>query len=57
MFYSSITDILLVIEPDYDHLCFIASEINLILASAELDYGNYSVLFMFTIYLFSLYVH
>lgn len=55
MFYSSITDILLVI--DYDHLCFIASETNLILASAELDYGNYSVVFMFTIYLFSLYVH
>lgn len=57
MFYSSITDILLVIEPVYDHLCFIASEINLILANAELDYGNYSVLFMLTIYLLSLYVH
>lgn len=52
MFYSSITDILLVIEPVYDHLCFIASEIKLILATAELDYGNYSVLFMLTIHLF-----
>lgn len=39
MFYSSITDILLMIEPGYDNLCFIASEINLILASAELDYS------------------
>lgn len=57
MFYNSITDILLVTEPVYDHLCFIASEINLILARAELDYGNYSVLFMLTIYFFSLYVH
>lgn len=53
MFYNSITDILLVTEPVYDHLCFIASENNLILASAELDYGNYSVLFMLKIYLFS----
>lgn len=52
MFYSSITDILLVIEPVYDHLCFIASEIKLILATAELDYGDYSVLFMLTIHLF-----
>lgn len=53
MFYNSITDILLVTEAVYDHLCFTASENNLILASAELDCGNYSVLFMLKIYLFS----
>lgn len=39
MFYNRITDILIVIEQVYDHLCFIASEFNLILANTELGYA------------------
>lgn len=39
IFYNRITDILIVIEQVYDHLCFIASELNLILPNTELGYA------------------
>lgn len=39
MFYNRITDILTVIEQVHDDLCFIAPELNIILASAELGYA------------------
>lgn len=39
MFHNRITDILIVIEQVCDHLCFIDSQLNLILANAELGYA------------------
>lgn len=38
-FYNRIMGILIVTEQVYDHLCFTAPELNLILASAELGYA------------------